>query len=836
MQLNFKSMRHLVLLYCFFISVHLCAQNVKTPDQFLGYTLGEKFTYHHKIVSYFKEIYASVPAKVKLENYGYTNEGRELMIAIVSTPENISRIDAIRKNNLRLAGLLKDKPGDVDMPAVIWLSYNVHGNEASSSEVSMKTLYELVSGNNTEINVWLKNTVVIIDPCLNPDGRDRYVNWYNQVVGSAPVANILSREHDEPWPGGRTNHYNFDLNRDWAWQTQIETQQRVSKYNDWMPSIHCDYHEQSYASPYYFAPAAEPYHEVITPWQREFQTAIGKNHARYFDANGWLYFTKEIFDLFYPAYGDTYPTYNGSIGMTYEQAGLSKAGLAVAADGDTLKLSDRIAHHFTTSISTIEIAALNYRKINQEFKKYFDAVVANGVGEYKSFIIPGVNAQKLDKLKNLLNKNGIIYSYAKSGLTIKGLRYFSGKDENYTTTSSDIVINTTQSKGVLIKVLFEKESKLSDSATYDITAWSLPYAYGLDCYAVKEKITGQNISPLPVEKNYIKNSYAFLAEYNSFEGGRFLAALLKNNINVRYAEKDFFYGGKKFKKGTLVVLKKGNELNVETFIQLADKYKMNVTSIQSGFMESGFDFGSDKLVPVNKPVVAIITGESVYAETAGELWHLFDKELEYPVILLNAANISNVNLKDVDVIIIPNGNYKSIPERDNALKQWVRQGGKLIALENAVAHLAGGDWGFKLKNGEPSKNDENWQGYQNLKRYENRERDWLTENTPGAIYKVYLDDSNPIAFGYPDFYYSLKMNTNLLEFSKDSWNIGVLKKDNFISGFVGSTAKESIKDGAVIASNAYGSGTVVCFVDNPVFRSFWENGKLLLSNAVFLSK
>ncbi|MBU3715296.1 MAG: zinc carboxypeptidase, partial [Ferruginibacter sp.] len=255
-------MRHLFLLYCFFISVHLNAQNVKTPDQFLGYTLGEKFTYHHKIVSYFKEIYASVPAKVKLENYGYTNEGRDLMIAIVSSPENISRIDDIRKNNLRLAGLLKDKPGEVDMPAVIWLSYNVHGNEASSSEVSMKTLYELVSGNNAEIKIWLKNSVVIIDPCLNPDGRDRYVNWYNQVVGSAPVANILSREHDEPWPGGRTNHYNFDLNRDWAWQTQIETQQRVSKYNEWMPSIHCDYHEQSYASPYYFAPAAEPYHEV----------------------------------------------------------------------------------------------------------------------------------------------------------------------------------------------------------------------------------------------------------------------------------------------------------------------------------------------------------------------------------------------------------------------------------------------------------------------------------------------------------------------------------------------------------------------------------------------
>ena len=210
---------------------------------------------------------------MQLQTYGYTNEGKELLIAIVSAPENINKIDEIRKNNLRLTGLLNDKSADINMPTVVWLSYNVHGNEASSTEVGMKVLYELVSGKNEKVNNWLNNVVVIIDPCLNPDGRDRYVNWYNQMVGKNPNSNPLSREHDEPWPGGRSNHYNFDLNRDWAWQTQVETQQRIKKYNEWMPEIHCDFHEQYPSEPYYFAPAAEPFHEIITPWQRSFQTS-----------------------------------------------------------------------------------------------------------------------------------------------------------------------------------------------------------------------------------------------------------------------------------------------------------------------------------------------------------------------------------------------------------------------------------------------------------------------------------------------------------------------------------------------------------------------------------
>src|SRR5688572_10729554 len=355
------------LFICFFLSLHVIAQ-LQSPEQFLGYKLGEKFTPHWKIVDYFRHVSSQAPSVVKLQNYGATYEGRPLMVAFVSSASNIANLENIRLNNLRLAASLDNSRGTIEKaPAIVWLSYNVHGNEASSSEVSMMTLYSLANPDNLK-KEWLSNTVVIIDPCLNPDGRDRYTNWYNSIVGKNYNPSLSARERYEPWPNGRTNHYNFDLNRDWAWQTQVESRQRIILYQQWLPQVHVDFHEQYYDSPYYFAPAAEPYHEVITKWQRDFQQTIGKNHAKIFDQNGWLYFTKQYFDLFYPSYGDTYPIYNGSIGMTYEQAGHGMGGLGIKlSDGDTLTLKDRIEHHYATSMSTVEMASKNGAKLVSEF-------------------------------------------------------------------------------------------------------------------------------------------------------------------------------------------------------------------------------------------------------------------------------------------------------------------------------------------------------------------------------------------------------------------------------------------------------------------------------------
>ncbi|HEX3386933.1 MAG TPA: M14 metallopeptidase family protein, partial [Mucilaginibacter sp.] len=472
----------IVFLYC---SVAASAQQVQSPSEFLGYKLGSQFTPHTHIVEYFKYV-ASTSKNVKLHQYGTTNEGRPLMVMFIASDENIGRLEEIRQHNISLTGLGDSSRNLKDVPVIVWLSYNVHGNEPSSSEAAMQSLYNLVDPSNIQAKQWLKNTVVIIDPCLNPDGRERYINYYRSVAGAAPNADPAAREHNEPWPGGRVNHYYYDLNRDWAWQTQKETQARVALFNKWLPQVHVDFHEQGYNAPYYFAPAAEPFHRDITPWQREFQTIIGKNNAKYFDQHGWLYYTREIYDLLYPSYGDTYPIYNGSIGMTYEQGGIG-AGLAIALrSGDTLTLTDRIAHHVSNSMSTIETASVNAQKALDEFKKYYDDGRSNPPGEYKTYVIKNDNPDKMALLGALLHRNGVRYG---DGVKTKavGYNYVSGKTEQFDIDKEDIVISAYQPKAVLTNVLLEPKTFVADSNTYDITAWSLPYAYGLKAYSLKEK-------------------------------------------------------------------------------------------------------------------------------------------------------------------------------------------------------------------------------------------------------------------------------------------------------------------------------------------------------------
>lgn len=834
-------MKKICLLIHFFVFTFIYAfsQSLKSPDEFLGYSLGTRYTPHYKIVDYFRYVAGAMPQMMKLEQYGQTTEGRPLLLAYIASSENFPRLEEIRKNNLRLTGILNDKPGDVNAPAIVWLSYNVHGNEPSSSEASMKTLYEVLNAGNKQSAGWLKNTIIIIDPCINPDGRERYVNWFTQVTGKNPDVNTDAREHNEPWPGGRTNHYNFDLNRDWAWQTQYETQQRMKKYNEWMPQIHCDYHEQGINNPYYFAPAAEPMHEMITKWQRDFQVIIGKNHARYFDNNGWLYFTKEIFDLFYPSYGDTYPMFNGAIGMTYEQAGGPRGGSGVLEDdGDTLTLKDRILHHFTTGMSTIEVASLNNSRLMKEFKSFFDNANAGGTGEFKTYIVTDNNSGKLRALKNLFDVNGIQYGSV-SATNIKGLNYFTGREELFSASNS-LAVSAYQPKSTLVKVLFEPKSKLSDSVTYDITAWSLPYVYGLQTYAVKEKLISGKYNDPAINNNLNENAYGYLVNYSSFNDAKFLAAMLNAKIKVRFAETDFNYSGVAYKKGTLIVLKKGNEDKLVQLISLINDFKVKATAVSSGFMDSGFDFGSGKLHFVKAPNVALFTGKGVGSGGAGEIWHLFDQQLNYPVTLINAEDAGRISLKNIDVLILPDGNFKFLNDKEtvNEIKLWIQQGGKLIALEDAAVQLAKMDWGIKLKKQEEDDKKEDEKDakkdvYADVKKYENRERESITNYIPGAIYKVELDASHPLAFGYPDYYFTLKQNDNIFEFMKDGWNVAILKKDNQVAGFVGNKVKDKIRDGVVIGVQEMERGSIIFFADDPIFRSFWENGKLLFSNAVF---
>ena len=832
------------------------SQQPPSPEAFLGYRLGQHFTPHERIVAYFREVARTAADQMLLEEYGKTYEGRPLLLAYIASPENLKRLESIRLNNLRLAGIIHDGVApDEHGPVIVWLSYNVHGNEPSSSEAAMKTLYTLVNlsaggaAADSGPADWLKNTVVVLDPCINPDGRDRYVHWYNGVVGLQPNPDPQSREHDEPWPRGRTNHYNFDLNRDWAWQTQVETQQRLKKYNDWLPQVHVDYHEQGYNSPYYFAPAAEPYHDVITPWQREFQVLIGKNNAKYFDRNGWLYFTKQEFDLFYPSYGDTYPIYNGAIGMTFEQGGIS-AGLAVqTADGDTLTLADRLEHHYRTGLSTIEAASQHADRLIKEFHQYFADAVSRPGGEFKAYFIRKDSfGDRLDRLKVFLSRNRIDWTTPGSG-TFTGIDYETGRAATFKADAGDIVVNANQPKANLLRVLFERKSHISDSVTYDITAWSLPFVYGLQAYGLNAYVNGimrDGITGPPDSQVFPDHPFAYAVRWTGMQSVKFLTEILRSGVKVRYAERSFQSGGQSFERGTLLITATGNNhLTADVWslvMAAARKTGMALNPLSSGFVEKGADFGSDLVRLIHPPRVAVMTGEGVSSQDAGEVWHLFEVEIGYPITLINAADMGRVEWKDFDVLILPSGYYRQLEDKNNSelYRSWVREGGRLIAMQGAVEQLSKGDWGLRSKtataaDGKDDDKDKKTDDYTALHRYSDRQRDEVASSVPGAIYKVEMDNSHPLGFGYPDHYYTLKQDDNVYEFIREGgWNVGVIRKDNYVSGFAGNKAKDKLKDGVIFGVQDLGRGEIVYMADDPLFRSFWENGKLLFCNAVFL--
>ncbi len=816
-------------------------QKIQSPSEFLGYKLGDQFTPHYRVVEYYKYL-ASVSKNIKLQDYGKTNEGRPLFLAFVGSDSNISRLEDIRKNNISLTGIKdglntsKPMEGLKDQPVLVWFSYNVHGNESVSTEASLQTVFDLLDPANARTKAWLKNTLVILDPCLNPDGRERYVNFYNPIKNVVPDALPFAREHMEPWPGGRANHYYFDLNRDWVWQSQVESRQRLAVYNKWLPQVHVDFHEQGINNPYYFAPAAEPYHQDISKWQREFQTIIGKNNARYFDQNGWMYFTRENFDLLYPSYGDTYPVYNGSIGMTYEQGGSGRAGLAVInAEGDTLSLKDRIDHHHTSGLSTLEAASQHAEQAITEFRNYFTSSKSNPPGDYKSYIIKGDNTEKIKSLAILLQRNGIEFGFGVSK-GAQGYNYFNGKSESFRVDKTDMVLNAHQPKSVLLKVLFEPNTFVSDSATYDITAWSLPYAHGLQAYATKESIKPETtlIPESTASASTVSNPVAYIANWNSIADVKFLAELLNNNIKVRYSEIPFETSGRRFNAGSLIITRNGNiTINggfEKTVNEIAKKSGISLFAIPTAFVDKGADLGSSKVRFIKKPRVVVVGGESVSSLSLGEIWHFFEQEIGYPVTVVRPQDLNMINWNEFDVLIYPDGNYSEMG--NEKMLQWIRGGGKLIAMKNAVSELAGKK-GFYLKNKEDAKKGDK-DIYEDLKAYEQRERENVSTNIPGAIYKVDLDNTHPLGFGFPNFYYTLKLDDKVYKFMTGGWNVGIIKKENYVTGFVGVQAKKKLTDGLIFGVQEMGNGSVVYLADNPLFRGFWENGKLLFSNAVFM--
>ncbi len=816
------------------------AEKLQSPSTFLGYELGEQFTPHHRVVDYVHHVAQQSP-RVTQRQYGTSVEERPLLLATVTSPDNHDRLETLRRDNLKRTGLVEGEP-EADPTAVVWLSYNVHGNESVSTEAAMRALYTLADPTNEGTQDWLDDTVVLLDPCLNPDGRERYVQWYRRTVGRTANARPEAREHHEPWPGGRTNHYYFDLNRDWAWGTQLETRHRLDAYHRWMPHVHVDFHEQSVNDPYYFAPAADPFHETLTDWQREVQFTIGRNHANYFDRNGWLYFTQEVFDLFYPGYGDTWPLFNGAIGMTYEQGGSGRAGRAIqTAEGDTLSLADRIAHHYTTSLSTVEVAARNHQRLVQEFTNYYQSAQENPPGDYSTYVVRrDEHGDRLEALAEHLDRQRIRYGYATQERSVEGHSYRSGETEEARVQEGDLIVPAAQPKSRLAKVLFEPETAIVDSMMYDITAWGLPYAYGLEGYALPESIS-PDTDTMPVSPSARASGadepYAYLTPWSSRDDAQFAAALLDEGLRFRFALQPFSTGDRSFDRGTLVITRAGNTNRMDRFDQtvrtLADQHDQPLHPTSTGFTEQGPDFGSDNYGFVDAPHVAVLSGAPTSSYRLGEVWHFFDQQIEYPATLLPADEFEASMLDDVDVFVLPGGRYSSwlTDARVQALTEWVRQGGRLLAMGGANEALAAHD-SYALSQKQDTAAPDDAQA-PTLQSYDTQTRRRLTEATPGSIHRAWIDTSHPLGFGLEAPYFTLKRNDDAFAYLDDGWTVGALETGAPVSGFMGHEAQQQVKETLLFGTQSLGSGHVTYFVDNPLFRGFWYNGQVLFANAVF---
>ena len=518
--------------------------------------------------------------------------------------------------------------------------------------------------------------------------------------------------------------------------------------------------------------------------------------------------------------------------MTYEQGGSGRAGLAVLnSNGDTLSLKDRIAHHLTTGLSTVEVAAANHSRLNDEFRKFFGE---NKPYENKTYVLNG-NEDQLASLAKLLEAHRIDFGQGRSG-TIRGFDYQSGSNGSQTLNSNSLVIPGNQKKSTLVKVLFEPNARLDDSLTYDITAWSLPYAYGLQGMITESRVPFDPYSPAVASGNVPAGSYGYLGDWDSMKDARFLAALLGEGIRVRRALSPFELEGTKWDRGTLIITRSDNSRNSdfeEILGRLSLRHNKPLKAISTGLVSEGKDFGSRYVEMIPETKVAILSGEPASTLRFGEVWHFFERQLQYPVSVLDTEYFDRVSLEEYDVLILPDGRgYRGFlnEDRKEALVEWVREGGRLIAMGSSLSALGGeGGFGIAAAEGGGSGNDNPLMPLDELR------RSYISNAITGAIFKSRVDSTHPLAFGYGSDYFTLKVSSGAYSYLEGGSNVVTLGENpEPVSGFAGSKALEQLPESLIFGVEYSGRGSVVYFADNPLFRGFWEGGKLFFANALFM--
>ncbi len=818
---------------------------VPSPDAFLGAPLGSRFTLHHDMLRYLRHL-DEVSDRISVESYGVTPEGRELVLCFIGDPKHVAGRSAIRAQQQRLADpRLLERPEELgalieEQPAVLWMSYNVHGNEASATEAALWTIYQLVDGLDDASGLIREGALTIVDPCLNPDGRDRYTQWFRSARTVAGDPDPASREHDEPWPGGRSNHYLFDLNRDWAWQSQPETRARIREYLRWWPLIHVDFHEMSPESSYFFFPATKPINANVSPLTLEWADVIGRANASAFDRFGWRYYTGEDFDLFYPAYGDSWPSLQGTIGMTYEQAGGSRGGVRYRQrDGSELTLADRLHHHHVAGMATLLASVEGREELQRDFHRFRQDTIERGrTGEIVEFLFPPAPGGARESLLSLLQAQGIEVEMLAQEVIVEGLADYRGTIHEITKLPAGTAsVSLDQPSGRLARSLLEPNADVSDAYFYDVSAWSLPMALGVGGFVASTPFSGMRI-PLQLDppRGVVEGEarVAYLLRWSGLESARALDRLHRQGAEARLLPSPVVCEGGRYEGGTIVVPVRGEETH-RVVRAVAEECAVHFDAVDSAWTDEGVDLGSDSVATLRPVRIAVASGEGVSSLSYGAIWSLLEQDMGIPFSAISLDAIGGGSLDRFDVLVLPSGRLGSSLRGSSreALEEWVRAGGVLIALESSAFALGEGDDPLVSRSTRaPDRDAKEEPPVRKTLADLRRERE--ERQVPGNIFVVGLDSEHPLAFGHPSEMFVFMDGTRSFGVEGDGGDVAAFLPEPRASGFISEANLDRVRGRVYLAEERVGRGRVVLFAGDPCFRGFWRGTTGLFLNALLL--
>ena len=798
-------------------------RSIPTPEEFLGYPIGSHHTRHDKIIEYFKTL-DRLSDRVSIEEIGETIGHRVQVVAKITSPSNHNRLEEIRKKNLE---------GSTDIPLIIQLGYNVHGNEPSSSEAAMITAYYLTANEDEETLRWLNDMVILVDPVYNPDGRDRHTHWANMHKGSPMVSDPMDREHNEAWPGGRTNHYWFDLNRDWFLGVHPESRNRMKFFHQWRPYVMTDHHEMGSTSSFYFDPGKYTSNNPVVP--AYLYDVVHPKFAEYFSKGmnsiGSLYYTKESYDKLYPGYGSSYVNFYGGIGILFEQA--SSRGHVQETTTIPITFAFTIRNQFTASLATVRAAAGEKEMLRKLRKDFFSSAMAQAkVNPIKAYVFgDSKDATRTNSFINLLLLHQIEVYESNQTVTANGRTFEKGKS---------FIVPTEQTNYIMVRSAFEKDITYRDSTFYDASTWSLVHAFNMPHAEVKGTITkGNAVTVTPVKSilSVAQSNYAYLMDISDYQAHKAIYQLQSNKVIVRTSFKPFsaICNGveRNFPHGSIIIPVQQQTIDSDTLFEVIKQVSKSTTmdffSVETGMNSKGVDLGSGSVRTIKPPKAIMLIGAGISGTEAGEVWHLLDQRIGMPISKVDLLNLQRVNLNEYNEMIMVSGTYPTEKVFSDKIKSWVQAGGTLITFKTAS------EW--VIKQGIIKEKLVVIDTVKNPKRvdFENAADTEGAKQIGGSIFQADLDVTNPIGFGYTDRKVSIYRNgRTFLQPSKVAYStIAQYAASPLIGGYIHKTDIKRVANSAAIILSPEGQGRVILFSDNPNFRGTWYGTNKLFFNALF---